>query len=273
VRQVSPASEGSGDTATLFGLAIAALAVLVLIGAELFFIKDVFVGNLPRFNTVFKGWYVAWLLLGLGASFAGYSLLQGWRPQGALSRIPHGLFVGIAVVLLLGGLVYPVTATAARTEGLSTTATLDGLAFLRNFRPGEYEAIQWLRDNVEGTPVLMEAPGDSFTQTSRRSAWTGLPTVLGWVGHEIQWRGPNPPLGTRREDIETAYNTTDAQEAIAILDRYNVEFVYVGYLEREEKNYDPQGLEKFRQFMDVAFESDEVTIYRRSGGTAFASRP
>ncbi|MDO8615325.1 MAG: DUF2298 domain-containing protein [Dehalococcoidia bacterium] len=271
VRNVSPAPEDEGDTAILFGLAIAALALLVLVGSELFFIKDVFVGNLPRLNTVFKGWYVAWLLLALGSAFAGYSLLRDWRPRGPLSRIPYGVFVGSAVLLLLGGLVYPVTGTLARTEGLSTPSTLDGLAFLKSFRPGEYEAIQWLRGNIEGTPVLMEAPGDSFTEFSRRSAYTGLPTVLGWAGHENQWRGSFAPQGTRREDIDTAYNTTDIQEAIAILDKYDVEIVYVGYLEREK--YDPAGLEKFRRFMRVAFENDEATIYERHAAQSLVTTP
>ena len=278
VRHVSPVAKDRRHTATLFGLGIAALAVLVLVGSELFFIKDVFVGNLPRFNTIFKGWYIAWLFLGLGAAYSAYTLLHGWRPQGYLSRISYGLFAGVVVLLLLGGLIYPLTATAARTEGFSTTATLDGLDFLRNFRPGEYEAIQWLEDNVEGTPVLMEAPGDSFTELSRRSAYTGLPTVLGWAGHENQWRGTGAPLGTRREDVETAYNTTNVQQAMDILDKYDVEFVYVGYLEREgipnvKEAYDPQGLEKFRQFMRVAFENDEVTIYERSVGPVLVPVP
>ena len=271
VRIVSPVSDDEGDTATLFALAISALAVLVLIGAELFFIKDVFLGSLPRFNTVFKGWYVTWLLLGLGSAFAGYSLLHDWRPQHVLSRVPYAVFAGVSVVLLLGGLVYPVIAAAARSEGFSTTATLDGLAFLKTSRPSEYEAIQWLRDNVEGTPVILEAPGDSFTQLSRRSAYTGLPTVLGWQGHEWQWRGSFAPQGTRREDVEIAYNTADVQVAAAILDKYNVELVYVGYLERER--YNAPGLEKFRQFLSVAYENDEVTIYRRGGEPTFVSTP
>jgi len=62
------------------------------------------------------------------------------------------------------------------------------------------------------------------------------------------------------------------QPAQATLEMYDVEFVYVGPLERQQ--YEPAALEKFGQFMDVAFQSGEVTIYqRRSGAAAFAEIP
>jgi len=252
-----------GDLATLFALTIAALAVLVMLGSELFFIKDVFNS---RLNTVFKGWYVAWLLLGLAAVFSAYVLLREWRPQQLLGRGLYGITAAAVALLLLAGLVYPVTATLNRTNGLDNRTTLDGFAFLKNSRPGEYEAIQWLTTNVAGRPVIMEAIGGSFSEFGRVSAYTGLPTVLGWPGHENQWRGSFKPQGTREEDVDMAYSTTDVQAALAVLEKYQVEFVYVGPLERQK--YDAPALEKFRQFMGVAFESGDVTIYQRGGGAA-----
>ena len=253
----------AGDPTTLFALAIAALAVLVVLGSELFFIKDVFNS---RLNTVFKAWYVAWLLLGLSAVIFAYILLREWRPQQLFARGLYGLTFGSVVLLLLAGLVYPVAATMNRTNGLDNRTTLDGLAFLKNSRPGEYEAIQWLTRDVMGRPVIMEAIGDSFSEFGRISAYTGLPTVLGWQGHENQWRGSFEPQGTRFEDVDTAYRTTDLQAVITIMEKYEVKFVYVGPLERQR--YDAPGLEKFGQFMDVAFESGEVTIYQRRSGAA-----
>ena len=50
--------------------------------------------------------------------------------------------------------------------------------------------------------------------------------------------------------------------------------MYVGWLEREK--YDPGGIspqrfDKFTRFMDVAFQNEEVTIYRMAeGNTALA---
>jgi len=137
---------------------------------------------------------------------------------------------------------------------------------MRNSRPGEYDAIQWLTKNVTGRPVIMEAIGDSFSEFGRVSAYTGLPTVLGWKGHEWQWRGSFAPQGSRAADVDAAYSTTDVQAARTVLDKYQVELVYVGPLERQ--TYEAPALDKFRQFMDVAYENAEVTVYQRRGGAA-----
>jgi uncharacterized membrane protein len=240
-----------------FALILAAVAVLVLVASELFFVKDVFNS---RLNTVFKGWYIAWLLLGLTTVLFAYELLREWRPRGGWGKGALGLTAG---VLVLAGLVYPLTATLNRTNGFDRPTTLDGLAFLRGDRRGEYDAIRWLNENVEGRPVVMETIGGSFTDFGRVSAYTGLPTVLGWTGHEQQWRGSYVPQGTRFDDVDSAYSTTDEQAAQAVLDRYGVELVYVGPLEKQK--YAPAALEKFRRFMDVAYENDQVTIYQRRG--------
>jgi uncharacterized membrane protein len=225
----------------------------------LFFVKDVFNS---RLNTVFKGWYIAWLLLGLATVLFAYVLLRDWRPRADWVKGALGVTAG---VLILAGLVYPVTATLNRTNRFDNPTTLDGLAFLKGNRRGEYDAIRWLNENVQGRPVVMEAIGGSFTDFGRVSAYTGLPTVLGWTGHEQQWRGSYVPQGTRFDDVEKAYNTEDVQSAQAVLDRYGVEFVYVGPAERQK--YQPAALEKFRQFMDVAYENEQVAIYQRRGTT------
>jgi hypothetical protein len=39
----------------------------------------------------------------------------------------------------------------------------------------------------------------------------------------------------------------------------------VGPVERQK--YQPAALDKFRQFMDVAYENEQVTVYQRRGGT------
>ena len=90
---------------------------------------------------------------------------------------------------------------------------------------------------------------------------TGLPTLLGWGGHESQWRGNYEEPARREPDIDTLYNTIDLQQAQALLDKYNITYVLVGPLERER--YTPSGLNKFVALMEIAFQADDVTIYRR----------
>jgi uncharacterized membrane protein len=95
-----------------------------------------------------------------------------------------------------------------------------------------------------------------------------LPAVLGWGKHEWRWRGGThteqwswEPARTRREDVTKAYETTSAEEAKAILDKYDVEYVYVGSLEKQD--FSATSLAKFDTFMDVVFKNSDVTIYRR----------
>jgi uncharacterized membrane protein len=76
--------------------------------------------------------------------------------------------VGGVTLLLLGAALYPLLATPARLNDrfVDTASTLDGTAYMRvatyNDEHGEieliydYEGIQWLRENVEGSPVIVE---------------------------------------------------------------------------------------------------------------------
>jgi uncharacterized membrane protein len=89
-----------------------------------------------------------------------------------------------------------------------------------------------------------------------------LPTLLGWAGHEGQWRGSYEVQHAREPDIETIYNSLDPEAALTLLDKYEITYVYVGPLERTK--YDARGLAKFERFMDVVYQKGDVTIYRMS---------
>jgi uncharacterized membrane protein len=99
-----------------------------------------------------------------------------------------------------------------------------------------------------------------------------LPTVLGWPNHERTWRSSDAPFAGREDDVRRAYETRDPLEARQLLEKYDVEYVYVGYLEREA--YGEGGLAKFGdpEFMVLEFENDGVTIYRVLAEAGGASR-
>ena len=116
----------------------------------------------------------------------------------------------------------------------------------------------------------------------RVSAFAGVSTPLGWVGHESQWRGGSPALlaalGPRGEDVNRLYSTTDTAEAQAILDRYQIDYVYVGTFERQGYrqggigadctaggNYPAEALAKFDTMLTRVFTSADgtVAIYAR----------
>lgn len=241
--------------AVKFGLILLLVGLALPLAVEFVYLRDNF-GT--RMNTIFKFYFQAWVLLALVSAFGVYYVLRSWR------GLPATLF-GLAMALLaVAGLVYPALAIPNKTDNFSGEPTLDGIAWMARHYPGDYAAIEWLRANTPKNAVILEAPGAhyaAYQYTGRISAMTGRPTLLGWGGHQSQWRGNYDEPARREPDIELLYNTPDIRQAQALLDRYNISYVYVGALERER--YSPQGLAKFERFMDVAFEQENTVIYRR----------
>lgn len=209
-----------------FAWVLIAGALLCLLVPELVYVRDSFDGSdLYRMNTVFKLGYQAWLMLAV----AGAAVLGS-----ALERLPRRLRLAWALpglALLALSLVFPVAGTYARKDGFSRSPELDGLAWLKRSAPGDVAAIGWFREHAPRGSVVLEAVGDDYSAFGhgRISTFTGLPAVMGWVGHELQW-GHDP--GTRRQEVEGLYKEPDAAGALAGLRRYRVRYVVVGPLER-----------------------------------------
>jgi YYY domain-containing protein len=240
-----------------FVLVLTLVALLLTFSVEFVYLKDVFA---TRMNTVFKFYYQAWVLLGISSAFAIYYLGPWTKGR---RKVLAALWVAGFVPLLLASLVYPILATHSKTGGFGVIPTLDGMAHLEMAQKDDLAAIRWLRANVEGAPVILEATGGSYTYYGRVSAHTGLPTLLGWGGHELQWRGNYEEPGLREPVIETLYTSPDLERTRALLDEYDIEYVYVGPLERSTYSVSRPVLDKFESLMDVVYEGGEVTIYGR----------
>ncbi len=248
--------EGESTTGKFFALVLSGLGLLLIMGPELLFVKDFF-GT--RMNTVFKLYYQAWILLVAASGFAVYywasirQSLSGW------SRWMSTLWAGGFILLLAGSLYYPPAAAFSKGGLFDGEATLDGLAFVASSRPAEYEAIEFVKSNVEDGSTILEAVGE-WSDAGLISRSTGVPTVFNWPGHELQWRGSSDPFAEREQDIATIYETLDIELARNLLAKYNVDYVYVG--PRENGRYGSEGLGKFPEFMDTAFSEDGVAIYK-----------
>jgi len=240
-----------------FGLILTLVGLLLTFGVEFVFLRDSF-GT--RMNTVFKFYYQAWVLLGISSAFAVYYLGPWTRDR---RRVPSTLWVAGFVPLLLAGLVYPVLATHNKTAGFGGAPTLDGMAHLESAYQDDLEAIRWLRANVGGARVILEATGGSYSYYGRVSVHTGLPTLLGWGGHQLQWRGNYEEPGKREPDIEAIYTSPDPGRTRALLDEYGITYVYVGPLERDTYRIGRPVLDNLEGLMDVVYQEGEVTIYGR----------
>jgi uncharacterized membrane protein len=220
-----------------------------------------------RMNTIFKFYFQGWVLMAVASAFGVYWLsvltTKATKDSKGAGRVVRWVALAGFWVLFAVGMVYPVLGNYSRAGGFDHQPNLDGTAYLAAVQPDDHAAIAWLNENVTGAPVILEKPGaggSSYVYEGRVSALTGLPTLLGWAGHEGQWRGNYEVQGAREPDIATIYNTLDVDQALTLLDKYGITYVYVGLLERSE--YDPRGLDKFGLFMETVYQNDGVVIYK-----------
>lgn len=237
----------------LFTLALAALAILLTMGAELFFIKDGFGG---RMNTVFKLYYQAWLLLALASPPA---LLYMARRLPAPARLTLLAATGLLTAALLW---YPVEALRSKAD-FSAPARWDGRFWMATADPDRYAAIEWLEQLPEQV-VVVEMPGGSYRAgESALAGWTGHSTLLGWTGHELQWRGSVDEIARREPIIQEIYTNPDPDLTRLLLEQWQVDYVAVTPAEVARYNLTPAQIDKFYQFMTPVFEQGEVRLFGR----------
>ncbi|MHB1296485.1 MAG: DUF2298 domain-containing protein [Anaerolineae bacterium] len=239
------------DDTQLLAHALAALGLALGYAVEFLYLRDLFD---TRMNTVFKVYYQVWVFLALAGIMAWVRLWRG----GGLARVGTAL----CGLLLLACLTYTPAAAESKAGGYRGSPTLDGTAFLQEESPGAYAAYRWLQEHAAPGAVLVEAPGEAYVASdSRLSAWTGIPSVLGWAGHEVQWRGADEEVLRRQADLERLYTTQDAAEARAILARYGARYVYVGARERERYGIDAARLQELVPFLTPVLAEGDAVLF------------
>jgi len=238
----------------------------------------VLVGDSGRVNTVFKFYLQVWMLFAVSSAAAlGWliSSLPEWRPARRIA------WAASLALLVAGAALYPIIASRAKIhDRISALAphTLDGMAFMKYttyFRQGQmqldqdYRAIRWMQENVQGSPVIVEANlRDLYSWGSRFSIFTGLPDVVGWEWHEQQQRIINPAswVSDRIAEIDNFYTTTELQSARDFLKKYGVKYIVVGQLERN--HYPGAGLDKFEEqngsLWNKVYSDEKTAIYKVS---------
>jgi uncharacterized membrane protein len=233
-----------------FILLVISLGTLLILAPDFFYLRDNF-GY--RINTVFKFYYQAWILLSIAAAFTVAVMLHELRGLASI------LYTGLIFIVIAMGLFYPVFSLPNKTDnfkaGNPSQRTLDGSGYLAGFLPEDYQAFTFMKTLEPG--VVAEAVGGQYSEYARVATFTGMPAVLGWPGHEGQWRD-NALQGSRQDDIQTLFTTPDWVTAQEIINRYNIRYVYVGPLERSTY---PVNEEKFSLFLKLVYKQGNVTIY------------
>jgi len=259
----------------IFVLLMILLSTALLIFPELFYVKDIYPLHY-RANTMFKLGYQAFIMLSLASGYIIarlFSKRHSGKPEGRLQNrfwtsqndgknmfAVTTLYKIFLLLLLLLVIIYPYFSVNSYFGNLKTYKGLYGLSYLEKLYPNDYQAIVWLQNNVQGQPVVLEAVGDSYTDYSRVSANTGLPTVLGWPVHEWLWRGSFNEAGKRVDEVKNFYSTSDVNQARNFIKKYNVKYVFIGQLEHQK--YPELNEAKFAKIGKIIYQSGETKIYR-----------
>jgi YYY domain-containing protein len=233
------------QTPVPFVLLMVLLGGVMVLAPEFVYLRDVFGA---RMNTIFKFYYQAWMLWSLAAGFSSVVLLR------------HGRKVtkAVVVVILLMGLVYPLLAFPTKTNQFRPVNgfTLDASAHLERNQPNEAAAIRWLASAPLG--VVAEAIGGQYSGFARVATHSGQPTVLGWPGHQGQWRGGYDEVGSREGDIRMLYETPTWTSALDIIQRYQISYIYIGSLELSSYALIA---DKFEQNLQTGFDQGGVRVF------------
>jgi len=255
-----------------FLLFLIGTAVTLTLVVELIYLP----GDIGRMNTVFKFYLQAWIMFAIASGICfGWLLksLRYWR---------EGL------VFIWQAFLYVLLASAALFTLLGTTDkindrmveeapnTLNGMAYMQYatyFDLGsemtlneDYQAIRWMQENVEGSPVILEGQAYEYRWGNRYTIYTGLPGVIGWNWHQRQQRAVlrSNVVQERVDAVNTFYLTEDRQFVVEFIEEYDVSYIILGQLEKIF--YPGAGLDKFEVYngllWDQVYQVGETAIYK-----------
>ena len=231
---------------SIFLLAMAIVSLILITLPEIIYVKDIY-PNHPRANTMFKLTFQSFILMTFLASFLS-SLIAWTRFKKKLPVYQQFLFKGVLVVFIMSVGYYAFFGYRDFYLNLKNYQGLNGLAWLKEQEADDYLAIDWLRNNVQGRPVILEAVGESYTTYARVSTFTGLPTVLGWRVHQWLWRGSFDIPGQRTEEVRAMYEQPDLLSSQQLIQNYNLKYIFIGSKEREAYQFlDESGLSDLGQ--------------------------
>jgi YYY domain-containing protein len=253
-----------------FVLFLIGTALIITIVVEVVVVR----GDIGRQNTIFKFYLQSWFLLAVSAGAAlawtipaFFKWLPGWRAFWQTGMI----------LLISGAALFTISGTSGKIRDrwiVEAPRTLDAMTFMKYAHyddfgqrldlSEDYYAIRWMQDNVQGSPVIVEANCPEYRWCTRFTIYTGLPGVVGWNWHQRQQRGfMSTWVEDRVTEVGNFYNSIDVEYTRAFLEEYDVSYIIVGPLERAA--YTPEGIAKFDAFEGIywraAYRDGDTAIY------------
>jgi uncharacterized membrane protein len=190
----------------------------------------------------------------------------------------------LGILVLVPTLLYPFKAYPARREHLESEGfTLNGYAYMDTMQlnmngtladlDGDKALIKYMQTNIEGYPVIVEDikinEQREYFWHGRIASYTGLPIVLGWGNHlHQQYQHQFIELDEREADMRLFFSTSDPNEIIRIIEKYNIEYIVFGVME----NYNTSEATKnaFKKletaenylYLEIVFQEKGTLLYK-----------
>ncbi len=211
------------------GILILLLGVIILLENIVF---------IDRINTIFKGLTTINYLIGIVClAMLGSSKRRTLVIIGLILCLPSlSLFIGVSQNHAFG----------------ENRFTLNGYRYLEKVDLDRYQLVDWIQNNIRGTPTILEGHSSSFDYNGASiSALTGLPSYLGWENH-VAIRGQKwPKIFRRKGFVEKVYQSPDALQVHNELVQEGIEYVVLGKYERSK--YRSIGTAKFNQYKELFY--------------------
>jgi uncharacterized membrane protein len=127
----------------------------------------------------------------------------------------------------------------------------------------DWEAIQWLLDNVHGNATIAESSEVDYYRAggSRVASLTGLSGLRGM--HESEQRYGDQ-VGMRDGLHREFWSTQDVQRMQSLIDELDIDYIYAGQLEQK---LHPDAVVRLQELaanglLDIAFENERTTIHK-----------
>jgi YYY domain-containing protein len=188
-------------------------------------------------------------------------------------NLPKIAWTGLLALFIAACLTYPLLGVPARVADRfpgkqPPLGTLNGMKYMEvgTFTTDaapfpivlkyDYNAIEWMKRNISGHKVIAEIPLGYYREHGMRAAAnTGLSMIVGALHQEEQRAGVYDRLvGDRRRDMNELFSTTDIQQALTLISKYDIDYIYMGQLEQARSG---AGASKFEQMAE-----DEVGILK-----------
>ena len=215
--------------ADLFVITIGLCAFGLVLLPEIVYVRDIYGEAYQRANTMFKLTYQAFIMYGL---CMGYIITR-------FVTMPSSRFMKGAGIVFLGLMLSTV---GYFNEAYTTWFNgyyegLDATAFIRGCSSADADIVDYINENFDEQVNVLEMNGLSYSYFNRISAFTGMPTVLGWQSHEWLWRSSGaktyPELvSLRHQAVLDIYTSTDVKKVCYFIEKFDIDYICISTCEQ-----------------------------------------